>query len=140
MSDQDELQVLGQRWAAAEIAGDTETLAAMAHPDFRLVGPAGFILDRDSWLDRYRSGDLTTTELLWDQTEIRVFDDTAISIGQQHQRVAYRGHANDGDFRITHLFLRDRQSDHGWVIAGIHLSPMMQPGPGAADRTSGGQR
>jgi hypothetical protein len=34
----------------AETRGDTDTLGALATPDFRLVGPAGFILTKQQWL------------------------------------------------------------------------------------------
>ena len=60
-TDQDALLAFGRRWAEAEVAKDLDTLAAMAHPDLRLIGPLGFILDRDAWVHRYASGDLAFT-------------------------------------------------------------------------------
>lgn len=127
---------LGRRWAAAEVAKDLGTLEAVAHPDLRLVGPFGFVLDRQQWLDRYRPGQLDTIELTWDDVEVRVLGDTAISIGRQRQKVSYQGRPNDGDFRITHIFVRDPAAGDGWLIAGIHLSPIMQPGsPAGAQRS-----
>lgn len=132
--DRTALLDLGRTWADAEVAKDLETLEAVAHPDLRLVGPLGFILDRQQWLDRYRSGQLDTTELIWDQVELRILGDTAISIGRQSQKVTFQGRPNDGDFRITHVFVRDRAARYGWLIAGIQLSPIMQPGAPAGGR------
>ena len=54
----DEIRQLGERWAAAEVAADTTTLGSIVTDDFRLVGPFGFVLDRQQWLDRYRLGRL----------------------------------------------------------------------------------
>ena len=51
------------RWVDAELAADVDTLDALVTDDFRLVGPFGFVLDKQQWLDRYRSGDFTTTTL-----------------------------------------------------------------------------
>ena len=134
MSDTDELLALGQRWAEAEVAGDTRTLAAMAHPDLRAVGPVGFVLDRDAWLHRYDSGDLETTQLIWDQVEIRVFGDTAIAIGRQSQQATHRGRPNNVDLRISHVFLADADAEYGWRIVHIQLSNTMSgPPPGAPD-------
>lgn len=130
-SDEDALRELGRRWAEAEVAKDLDTLAAMAHPDLRLVGPLGFILDRDAWINRYAGGDLDTTELTWDQVDIRVLGDTAIAIGRQHQQASYRGTPNNADFRISHVFVRDRQARFGWLIAHVQLSQLMAPPPGA---------
>jgi hypothetical protein len=122
---------LGRRWVTAEIEKDLQTLDALVHSEFRLVGPLGFILDRKAWLGRYRPGQLDTTELTWDQTEIRVIGDTAISIGRQSQQATFQGRPSNGDFRVTHVFVREPSAADGWLIAGIQLSPIMQP-PGAS--------
>jgi ketosteroid isomerase-like protein len=119
---------LGRAWVEAELAKDNDTLAAMAHPDLRLVGPLGFILDREQWLNRYQPGQLDTTSLVWDEVHVRVLGDTAISIGRQSQQATFQGRPSNGDFRISHVFVRDRSATHGWLIAGIQLSPIMQPG------------
>lgn len=122
----DAIHELGNRWVAAEVAGDTDALAAMVTDDFKLVGPYGFILDRDQWLDRYRSGDFTTTALTWHDVDVRDYGDAAVAIGTHTQEAAYRGMPNDGDFRTTHVFVR---RDGRWQIAGIQLSLTTPPGP-----------
>ena len=94
--------------------------------DFRLVGPFGFVLDREQWLDRYRLGDFVTTVLDWHDVEIRDHGDAAMSIGTQTQEAAYRGAANNGNFRIGHVFVRH---DGRWSIAGIQLSLTAPPRP-----------
>src|SRR5262249_54360480 len=96
-----ELRELTDRWAAAEVAGDVDALAALATADFRLVGPFGFILDKDQWLDRYASGDFVTTTLDYEQLDLRRHGDTAIVIGTQTQEAAYKGTPSDGAFRTT---------------------------------------
>ena len=128
MTTTDEIRQLGERWAAAEVAADTTTLESMITDDFRLVGPFGFILDRQQWLDRYRSGDFTTTALTWHDVEIREYGDTAVSIGTQTQEAAYKGTPSNGDFRVGHVFVR---RDGRWLIAGIQLSLTSPPGPPA---------
>lgn len=49
---------LGRHWADAERRGDTGELEKLIVDEFMLIGPLGFILDRQQWLDRCRSGDL----------------------------------------------------------------------------------
>lgn len=127
-----ELAELGRSWTSAEMAKDQDTLAALAHPDFRLVGPLGFVLDRDAWLQRYQPGRLDTTELDWDDVSVTTFDDTAVSIGRLQQRASYQGHPSDGEFRVTHVFVRDPDARFGWLIARMHLSPIAQPPGGGA--------
>ena len=122
----DEIRQLGERWAAAEVAADTTTLESIVTDDFRLVGPFGFVLDRQQWLDRYDSGDFATTALTWHDVEIREYGDTAVSIGTQTQEAAYKGTPSNGDFRISHVFVR---RDGEWLIAGIQLSLTSPPAP-----------
>jgi ketosteroid isomerase-like protein len=125
---QTEILALGRRWAAAEQNGDTAVLDELAAADFRLVGPLGFILDRDQWLQRYASGALDTTSLNWDEVEVRDFGDTAIAIGRHIQQASYAGRPADGQFRISHVFVRG--PDGQWRIANIQLSQLVAGAPG----------
>ena len=54
----DQVLELGQRWAAAERAGDADALEPLLVNDFLLVGPLGFMLDKTQYLGSRRSGDL----------------------------------------------------------------------------------
>jgi hypothetical protein len=42
------IRELDNAWAAAEQAGDSATLGALTVPDFQLVGPLGFVLDKQN--------------------------------------------------------------------------------------------
>ncbi len=118
----------GERWTVAEIAADTDTLASIVTDDFRLVGPFGFVLDRKQWLDRYRCGDFATRGLRWHDVDVRDYGDMAVSIGTQTQEAAYKGTPTNGDFRVSHVFLRH---DGRWAIATMHLSLTSPPTPPA---------
>lgn len=123
-----EILALGTRWAEAEQSADTITLDQITAAEFRLVGPFGFILDKTQWLDRYRAGGLVTSSLVWDNVEVRDFGQTAIAIGRQTQQATYQGRATDGQFRVTHVFVRDGGD---WALASLHLSQAAPPAPAA---------
>jgi ketosteroid isomerase-like protein len=125
-TDADQILDLGRRWAAAERDADVATLASMTTDDFHLVGPFGFVLDQAQWLDRYASGDFSTTVLSWHDVDVRVYGDAAVTIGTQTQEAAYQGTPSNGDFRISHLFVRQ---DGDWLMANIQLSLTTVPGP-----------
>ena len=123
MSDEDEIAVLEERWRTAELAGDGDALAELSAPEFRLVGPLGFVLDRAQWLVRYTQG-LSTTALDWREVDVRVIGSTAITIGVHDQQASYQGRPADGAFRSTHVHVR---TDDGWRLALVQLSPIAQP-------------
>jgi hypothetical protein len=125
-STDEQIRRLGQRWARAEQRGDIGVLDALAAPEFRLVGPAGFILDKAQWLERYRAGALLTKSLVWDEVEVRDFGPVAVAIGVHTQQAEYQGRRVDGRFRGTQIFLRDGEN---WRLAGLHLSPIAPPPP-----------
>jgi ketosteroid isomerase-like protein len=119
-----EILALGARWARAEQDADTDTLGEIAAADFRLVGPFGFVLDKAQWLDRYTTGGLETSSLVWDEVEVRDFGQTAIAIGRHTQQARYRGQPADGQFRVSHVFVRDGDR---WTLASLHLSLAAPP-------------
>jgi ketosteroid isomerase-like protein len=123
-NDTAELETFGKRWAEAEVGQDVATLDAMAHDNFILVGPLGFILDKAQWLDRHRNGDLVTSALEWRDTQTRVFGDCAVVVGVHDQEAAYRGQPNNGQFRATHILVRENRA---WQLVGMHLSPIAAP-------------
>jgi hypothetical protein len=53
------LKGLLRAWNDAEARGDPAALDALLADDFRGDGPEGFVLEKESWLDRHRRGDLT---------------------------------------------------------------------------------
>jgi ketosteroid isomerase-like protein len=119
-----ELEDFGKRWVAAELAPDVTVLDALTHKDFILVGPLGFVIDKAQWLDRYSSEDLVTSSLNWRDTRARVFADCAVVVGVHDQQASYRGRPNNGQFRATHILVRE---DGAWQLVGMHLSPMSVP-------------
>jgi ketosteroid isomerase-like protein len=115
---------LDRGWVDAELAGDSDALNDLATDDFILVGPLGFVLDKQQWLARYQQGDLVTSSLSWHDVHLREYGDTVIAVGVHTQEAAYRGQPNNGSFRATHIAVRRGGS---WRLAGMHLSPMAGP-------------
>ncbi|GAB2858871.1 hypothetical protein GCM10027176_71730 [Actinoallomurus bryophytorum] len=113
------------KWAEAELNGDETALKSLLDDGFSSVGPAGFILDKEQWIDRYRSGDLKNQEFAWHDTDVRRYGDTAIIIGVQTQKTTYKGNpVPANDLRFTQIAVR---KDGQWYGVGMHLSAIMQP-------------
>jgi ketosteroid isomerase-like protein len=123
---EEEIRELNRRWAQAETHGDVAALDALAADGFRLVGPVGFVLDKQQWLDRYRLGDFVTASLRFEDVQTRRYGDTAISIGRQVQQAEYQGHPANGEFRTTLVAVRDGGQ---WRLAGGQVGPIGGPPP-----------
>ncbi|MFE7800048.1 nuclear transport factor 2 family protein [Nocardia sp. NPDC057440] len=121
MTITDDILELGARWAAAEQRADTAELDLMTTDDFTLVGPLGFVLDKQQWLARHRTGGLVTKTLTWHDVTVREYGNAAIAVGVHTQEAEFQGTSADGSFRATHIFTRDGVR---WALAGIHLSPI----------------
>ena len=113
-----------QKYVDAELHGDVDALDDFLTDDFFAVGPLGFIVDKQRWLDRYRSGVLDNTAIRWDDVETRVHGDAAIVIGRWDQESSHQGNAVNGAFRVTQTFVHENGR---WRLAGVQLSPIAQP-------------
>jgi hypothetical protein len=115
---------LGRRRADAESRGDADALEAVLADDFLLVGPLGFVLDKQQYLGSRRSGDLKHDSFAWEDVRIRLYGAMAVVIGSQTKRSTYHGRDTSGQFRVT-------QSagclDGRWKLVGLHLSRSRSP-------------
>jgi len=126
---------LGQ-WSAAEQAGDTGQLDALLTSDFASIGPLGFILPRQAWLARHRSGDLRYDSFGLTEVEARVYGHAAVVTARNNTRGSYQGHPIPQATRATLILVGDAGN---WQLAAIHMSfiagtPGAPPIPSAANR------
>jgi ketosteroid isomerase-like protein len=121
---------LVDRWAAAELAGDADAVAARLTADFTGIGPVGFVLNREQWAARHR-GDVDNREFRVTEPAVRVHGDVAIIVATLTQETTARGRDTSAAFRIG--IVARREPD--WRIAHVQLSgPLIAPGelPGFA--------
>jgi ketosteroid isomerase-like protein len=118
------IQDLGLSWAAAELQPDVRTLRSMLTDDFVCVGPLGFLLTKEQYLQSRESGDLEHQSFTWDDVHVRLYGEAAVAVGSQTQASTYRGRDASGRFRVTQVWARQGDT---WAIAGLHLSPIAQP-------------
>ena len=109
---------LGQ-WSAAEQAADTGRLEKLLTDDFAGVGPLGFILPRQAWLARHRSGDLRYDSFGLAEVQTRVYGQAAVVTARNDTRGSYQGHPVPEATRATLVLVGDAGN---WRLAAIHLS------------------
>lgn len=114
-------------WLAAERDGDMAALDRLLAEDFTGVGPYGFILSRQEWLQRHVAGDLKYETLDLDEVQTRHYGGVDVVIARQRARGDYRGTKLPEDLRATLLVVGEPE---GQRLAGVQYS-FMAGTPGA---------
>lgn len=120
-----EIADLLDRWSEAELAGNPVSISPFLDGDYVGIGPFGFTLTREEWLQRHESGDLKYTQFNLVDTTVRQYGETAIVIGVQDAAATYQGNpVPGGKLRFSLTAVRNGES---WVVAGFQLSQMGPP-------------
>ena len=119
-----EVEKLAQTWTAAEVRGNITFMEQSFADDFLGVGPLGFLLTKQDWIERHQSGDLQYTSLNLDEMTVRVYQGTVLLVGRLAQQGTYRGNSITAQFRTTLVWIS--LHDH-WQLAGYHVSTIGQP-------------
>jgi ketosteroid isomerase-like protein len=112
--DEDQVLQAVSGWAEAERSGDPAALDALLTDDFVGVGPLGFLLSRQDWLDR-RAGGLRYSSFEIADQQVRSYGDVALVICRQVVDGTYQGHPVPAQTRATLVLAGSR-------LAGIHMS------------------
>ena len=123
----EEIRKLLERFAGAQRLSDLDALSQLLTDDFKLVGPLGFVVPKNQWLEQFHSGALQIESLEWDELDIRThaFSNFAIAIGKLTQAATYAQNRSDGQFRVSAIAIGDGTT---WQLAGLHYSPIAVPG------------
>jgi ketosteroid isomerase-like protein len=113
-------------WADAELAGDTDFLRATLAEEVVGVGPRGFTLSKEQWLDCPEAGSLRYESFGLDEVGVRLYGDAAVVVCRQDADGVYEDENGRYEvreqFRATLVFVR--QLDR-WLLAGLQLSPIL---------------
>ncbi len=121
-------------WIAAELRGDTSFLERTLADNFAAVGPLGFMLTKQEWIGRHRSGNMKYRSLDLTEVSTRVYGDAAVLIGRQSQDATFQGNDVKAELRTTAVFVRQGGE---WKLVGVQMSPIGQPPAFARQQGSG---
>jgi hypothetical protein len=124
MNDMHDPATLLKTWAEAERTLDATTTEALLTDDFIGIGPVGFELDKQAWLQRQTGGQLHYEELSVDEVGTREYRNCAVTTARWNARGSAHGHPIPEATRITLLAVHDDDGDDNdeWRLAGIHFS------------------
>lgn len=127
------LDRVAEELANAERRSDVAVLAGTLAEDFIGIGPRGFMLTRDEWLARHKSGDLRYESFELDEVKMRLYGDAAILTRRETTKATYQGREMAGQFRTTQVFVKQNGR---WMLASLQLSPIVLP-PGPSTTAAG---
>jgi hypothetical protein len=122
-----EILDLLQQWADAEANNDADRLDLLLADVFAGVGPAGFVLDREQWLGRFRGG-LENRAFSVQEPQVHDHASAVVVVGSLVQQTSFQRRDNSGRFRVTLTAVRPAER---WQIASIHIGPLQTPPTGS---------
>ena len=120
VSDQtQQLEKFARDWATAELRGDTAFLGHNLAENFVGVGPYGFLLTKDEWLEWHESWKLRYESFRLDEVRVRLYGEVTVMIARQMTKGKYEDNDLPDSLRATLFFA---QQEGRWLLAGIHMS------------------
>jgi hypothetical protein len=115
----DQLAQAHQRVLHALLDGDREGLDELVADDCRIVGPKGFPIGKQEWIDAHHSGVYEQVSLEVGHTELTGRDALAVRCDLQPSDGLSRGETVNGRFRVMDVWARP---DETWQLVGIQYT------------------
>jgi hypothetical protein len=120
-TEEQQILRLQREFDTAELNDDRDALRQLIAEDFQSIGPRGFVLDKDQWInrhDRFHYAALETSD-----HEVRLYDRAAIVRNVQRNTGVHDGQESRYVVRVGQVWV-DLAGE--WRLAGIQFSPLAE--------------
>lgn len=134
MGDTEEIGRLQRAWMEAWLAGDMKTCESLIAPEFRLRSVAtDSVVGREEWLVQAASGRIAGTAFEYQEMNVEVIGDTAVTMSRTRQEATIDGRDWSATLHVTDVWVR---RDGAWTVVARHASPLVRrTGPQTASGT-----
>jgi len=123
MSDADEIKRLQRGWMDGWLAGDMHACASLMAPEFRLRSVAtDSVVGREEWLAQASSGRIAGTAFEYEEMDVAVLGDTAVTMSRTRQEATIAGDDWSATLHVTDVWIRREGS---WTVVARHASPLV---------------
>jgi ketosteroid isomerase-like protein len=126
--DREQIAQLQEAWMQAWIDRDVATCERLLAPEFRLRSVAtDDIVDRGDWLREVDAGRVVGTTFTYDEMDVAVIGDTAVTMSRITQQAQIEGRDWSATLHVTDVWAR---GDGGWRVVARHASVPVGRGGG----------
>ena len=118
-----EVRKFERRLIEAVLQHDVETLNRLYADDFIFTGSFGEVFNKEQAIANYRSGDITYESIETGDVQVRVYGNTAVSVGRATIKAHYQGQDLSGPYRYTVVYVKRGE---GWQEVAFHSSRIAQ--------------
>lgn len=117
----EEINILQNKFDKAELRADTAALQELLADDFFSIGPKGFVLDKQQWIDRHIQ--FSYQKLETSDIKIRVYGNTAIVTDIQENEAKYKDEPVKLKVRVCQVWIKQ---ENKWQLVSIQFSPLAE--------------
>lgn len=117
----EEINTLQNKFDKAELHADTAALQELLADDFFSIGPKGFVLDKQQWIDRhtqFKYQKLETSDM-----NIHLYHNTAIVTNIQANEAKYKDEPVKLKVRVCQVWIKQ---ENKWKLVSIQFSPLAE--------------
>jgi ketosteroid isomerase-like protein len=118
---------LEDEWRDAVLNSNTKVMDSLLAVDYMGITASGTLQSRDETLQSLTSGKLKFSQLDLSDRKVRFYGTTAVVTSLANISATTPDGKVIGDYRYTHVYVRDAQGD--WKIVSFEASRVREPGP-----------
>lgn len=115
----DTINALQDRVNAALLGSDWPTLHELIAPEARVIGPKGYMIERDEWIGHHQLAEYEQVRLDVTEAEVRTYDRVGIRFDTVESECVYKGERITGRFRVMQVWVTDQDR---WQLAAVQYT------------------
>lgn len=115
---------------AALIDGETAALRRLVAADCQIIGPKGYRIGRQEWIETHSSQVYQQVRLDLVESEVQLHGDVAIRCDLQRSECLYQGETISGLFRVLNVWTRQQGQ---WQLDAIQYTAVSPEADTSAD-------
>ena len=102
----EQLKKMEESRAQAAMKADTATMGGSMTDDYAMILPDGSVQDKAAVLDSFKSGDRKIENIQLEDTNVRVYGNSAVVTGTSNVKGNYKGQDISGKYRYTRVYVK----------------------------------